>query len=102
MHVWSGSARLTTISRSKETNPVFWKAWSSIFRIGANRILSRRLLRTTDGSKRERSGPPENCTAISIFPHVGQAFVIERHRTNKKSGESSLEVSYGLPSRPPK
>jgi len=36
------------------------------------------------------------------FPHVGQAFVIERHRTNKKSGESSLEVSYGLTSRPPK
>jgi len=35
------------------------------------------------------------------FPHVGQAFVIERHRTNKKSGESSLEVSYGLTSRPP-
>lgn len=24
------------------------------------------------------------------FPHVGQAFVIERHRTQKKSGESSL------------
>src|SRR5205814_9343154 len=36
------------------------------------------------------------------FPHVGQAFVIERHRTNKKSGESSLEVSYVLTSRPPK
>src|SRR5207253_1407760 len=25
MHVWSGSARLTTISRSKETNPLFWR-----------------------------------------------------------------------------
>ena len=36
------------------------------------------------------------------FPHVGQAFVIERHRTNKKSGESSLEISYGLTSRPGK
>jgi predicted transposase YbfD/YdcC len=35
------------------------------------------------------------------FPHVGQAFVIERHRTNKKSGESSLEISYGLTSRAP-
>ena len=36
------------------------------------------------------------------FPHVGQAFVIERHRTDKKSGESSLEISYGLTSRPGK
>src|SRR5258708_1939067 len=36
------------------------------------------------------------------FPHVGQAFVIERHRTDKKSGESSLEISYGLTSRPRK
>ncbi len=35
------------------------------------------------------------------FPHVGQAFVIERHRTDKKSGESSLEVAYGLTDRPP-
>ena len=33
---------------------------------------------------------------------MGQAFVIERHRTDKKSGESSLEVSYGLTSRPRK
>ena len=36
------------------------------------------------------------------FPHVGQAFVIERHRTDKKSGASSLEISYGLTSRPGK
>ena len=36
------------------------------------------------------------------FPHVGQAFVIERHRTDKKSGERSREVSYGLTSRPGK
>jgi predicted transposase YbfD/YdcC len=35
------------------------------------------------------------------FPHVGQAFVIERHRTTKKNGESSLEISYGLTSRRP-
>ena len=33
---------------------------------------------------------------------MGQAFVIERHRTDKKSGESSLEISYGLTSRPGK
>jgi predicted transposase YbfD/YdcC len=34
------------------------------------------------------------------FPHVGQAYVIERERTHKKSGESSVEVVYGLTSRP--
>jgi predicted transposase YbfD/YdcC len=35
------------------------------------------------------------------FPHVGQAFVIERHVTEKKSGKSSVEPAYGLTSRPP-
>jgi predicted transposase YbfD/YdcC len=35
------------------------------------------------------------------FPHVGQVFVIERHRTNKKSGQHSLDIAYGLTSRPP-
>ena len=35
------------------------------------------------------------------FPHVGQAFVIERYRTKKKSGETSLEIAYGITSRPP-
>ena len=35
------------------------------------------------------------------FPHVGQAFVIERHVTHKKTGEHSLEIAYGLTSRPP-
>jgi predicted transposase YbfD/YdcC len=34
------------------------------------------------------------------FPHVGQAFVVERHSTNKKSGKLSLQVSYGLTDRP--
>lgn len=34
------------------------------------------------------------------FPHVGQAFVIERQRTNKKSGKTSVEIAYGLTSRP--
>jgi predicted transposase YbfD/YdcC len=34
------------------------------------------------------------------FPHVGQAFLIERHSTNKKSGQASLQISYGLTSRP--
>lgn len=35
------------------------------------------------------------------FPHVGQAFVIERCRTNKKTGESSCELVYGITSRSP-
>jgi len=33
------------------------------------------------------------------FPHVGQAFAIERHFTEKKSGKSSCEVAYGITSR---
>ena len=33
------------------------------------------------------------------FPHVGQAFVIERHCIDKKSGESSLDIAYGITSR---
>jgi predicted transposase YbfD/YdcC len=35
------------------------------------------------------------------FPHVGQAFLIERHVTHKKTGKCSLEIAYGLTSRPP-
>jgi predicted transposase YbfD/YdcC len=35
------------------------------------------------------------------FPHVGQAFVIERHCIEKKSGKCSLEIAYGITSRPP-
>ena len=35
------------------------------------------------------------------FPHVGQAFVIERHCIYKKSGKSSCEVSYGITSQSP-
>jgi predicted transposase YbfD/YdcC len=33
------------------------------------------------------------------FPHVGQAFVIERHSTDKKTGEHSCEIAYGVTSR---
>ena len=36
------------------------------------------------------------------FPHVGQAFVIERHSTEKKSGMSSCEIAYGITSRTPR
>jgi len=35
------------------------------------------------------------------FPHVGQAFVIERERIEKKTGKSSTELAYGITSRPP-
>ena len=33
------------------------------------------------------------------FPHVGQAFVIERHFTDKKTGKCSTETTYGITSR---
>jgi predicted transposase YbfD/YdcC len=33
------------------------------------------------------------------FPHVGQAFVIERQFINKKNGQCSCEVAYGVTSR---
>lgn len=35
------------------------------------------------------------------FPHVGQAFVIERERIDKKTGKSSTEVAYGITSQTP-
>lgn len=36
------------------------------------------------------------------FPHVGQAFVIERHCIEKKSGKYSCETAYGITSQSPK
>ena len=35
------------------------------------------------------------------FPHVGQAFVVERHRTDKKTGNYSCEAAYGVTSQSP-
>jgi len=35
------------------------------------------------------------------FPHVGQAFVIEREAIDKKTGKHSHEIAYGITSRPP-
>lgn len=35
------------------------------------------------------------------FPHVGQAFVIERQSINKKTGKCSKEIAYGITSRTP-
>ena len=33
------------------------------------------------------------------FPHLGQAFLVERHCTEKKTGKTSLEIAYGITSR---
>jgi hypothetical protein len=33
------------------------------------------------------------------FPYVGQAFVIERQSIEKKNGESTCEIAYGITSR---
>ena len=35
------------------------------------------------------------------FPHVGQAFVIERHCIEKKTGKCSCEIAYGVTSQSP-
>ena len=35
------------------------------------------------------------------FPHVGQAFLVERHSIKKKSGHCSFEIACGVTSRPP-
>ncbi len=35
------------------------------------------------------------------FPHVGQAFLIQRESTNKKTGKYSCEIAYGITSRSP-
>jgi predicted transposase YbfD/YdcC len=35
------------------------------------------------------------------FPHVGQAFVVQREFTEKKTGHHSCEISYGITSRTP-
>ena len=35
------------------------------------------------------------------FPHVGQAFAIERETLHKKTGKRSHEIAYGITSRPP-
>ncbi len=35
------------------------------------------------------------------FPHVGQAFVVQREFTDKKTGKESCEIAYGITSRTP-
>ena len=34
------------------------------------------------------------------FPHVGQAFMVERITINKKSGKQSRDIAYGITSKP--
>jgi predicted transposase YbfD/YdcC len=36
------------------------------------------------------------------FPHVQQAFVIERHTMDKKTGKTSFEIAHGITSQSPK
>jgi predicted transposase YbfD/YdcC len=35
------------------------------------------------------------------FPHVGQAFVVQRESTDKKTGEYSQDIAYGITSKTP-
>jgi predicted transposase YbfD/YdcC len=35
------------------------------------------------------------------FPHLGQAYLVERQAIEKKTGELSSEIAYGITSRPP-
>ncbi len=35
------------------------------------------------------------------FPHVGQAFLVERHSLEKKTGKYSREIAYGITSKTP-
>ena len=53
------------------------------------RIESRKIWTTTD------------LNSYLDFPHVQQAFVIERESVEKKSGESSHDLAYGITSRTP-
>src|SRR5271157_1122710 len=98
--IWSRSARRITISPSKATSRDFSKPWSSTSRIGANRISWSLRPPITDVSRRKIWITTE-LNGYLDFPHVGQAFVIERHSTVKKTGATSLEIAYGLTSRTP-
>jgi predicted transposase YbfD/YdcC len=55
----------------------------------------------TDGSKFAEYGPPPSLNDYLDFPHVGQAFVIERQTMEKKSGKDSREITCGITSRRP-
>ena len=100
-NIWSRSARRTTISPSKAISPDFSKTCSYYFRERGQphfvehtppdhgRLETRKIWTTTE------------LNDYLDFPHVGQAFLIERHVTEKKTGEYSREIAYGLTSRTP-
>jgi|ERR1035441_10460111 predicted transposase YbfD/YdcC len=54
--------------------------------LGHGRITCRRIWTTTD------------LNGYLNFPHVGQAFLIEREVTNKKTGKTTIEYVYGVTS----
>lgn len=61
---------------------------------------------TTDGIDHGRIETRKIWTTTIIndylnFPHVGQAFMIERNTINKKSGKEQKEVAYGITSKKP-
>jgi predicted transposase YbfD/YdcC len=53
------------------------------------RIEIRKIWTTTD------------LNAYLNFPYVRQAFVVQRESTDKKSGQYSCDIAYGITSRPP-
>jgi len=80
--------------------------------VSADALLTQRKL--ADYLVTERKAPPDHgrietrkiWTTSELndyldFPHVGQAFVVERHAREKKSGASSLEIAYGITSKTP-
>ncbi|MCU7897131.1 MAG: hypothetical protein KZQ66_01070 [Candidatus Thiodiazotropha sp. (ex Lucinoma aequizonata)] len=50
------------------------------------------------GLRRGRSWVTIKLNHYPDFPHVSQAFMIERESIDKKTGESSQEVVYGITS----
>lgn len=57
--------------------------------LGHGRIVRRRIWCSTA------------LNAYLAFPHVGQAFMVERECTKKKTGKKSCEIAIGITSRPP-
>jgi len=57
--------------------------------IDHGRIETRKIWLTTD------------LNGYLYFPHVGQAFMVERITINKKSGKESKDVAYGVTSKTP-
>ena len=78
--------------RQRRTKRARSKIWRCTFRIGGSgRPITSSIRRLTmDGSKRGRSGPPRNSTTTSVFPTLGQAFVVERQSDREKDRRGLL------------